>query len=68
MTGTTVQEIENAIAVLSAEELQELYAWLEQNRPQPIDVRIAADLNAGLLDVAIFGALDDAQNGRTQPF
>ena len=67
MTAMTVQEIENAIAVLSAEEVQELYAWLEQKYPLGIDTRIAADLDAGLLDKAICRALDDAKNGHTQP-
>jgi len=61
-----MQDIEHAIGKLTPEELQELYAWLEQNHPQPIDARIGSDLEAGRLDSAIFRALDDENNGRTR--
>ena len=67
MTSTTVKEIENAIVTLSADELQELYAWLEQNRPHPFDERIAADFGAGRLDAVIQEALDDGKSGRLRP-
>ena len=67
MVSSTVQEIEAAIATLSSGELQELYTWLEQTHPQPIDQRIAADLDAGLLDRAIVRALHDAEQGNTRP-
>lgn len=67
MISDTVLEIEHAIGKLSQEELQELYSWLEQNHPQPIDARIGSDLEAGRLDNAIFRALDDDNSGRTRP-
>ncbi len=67
MTTDTVQQIEQAIGRLTAEELQELYSWLERNHPQPIDARLSSDLAAGRLDGAIFRALDDESTGRTQP-
>ena len=63
----TVQEIERAIQTLSRREVEELYAWLDQHCPQPIDARIQSDLAAGHLDKAINRALDDEKNGRIQP-
>jgi hypothetical protein len=62
-----VQEIERAIQALSPRELEDLYSWLDQNCPQPIDIRVQSDLAAGRLDRAITRALDDEENGRVQP-
>jgi hypothetical protein len=67
MELNTVQEIEHAIAALTPQQLAELYAWLDQYDPQPIDVRIQSDLAEGRLDNAIARALDDEKNGRVQP-
>jgi hypothetical protein len=64
---STVQEIERAIGALTPRELEELYSWLDQNCPQPIDVRLESDLAAGRLDQAIHRALDDEKSGRAQP-
>jgi hypothetical protein len=63
----TVQEIEHAIAALTPQQLAELYKWLDQYDPQPIDVRIQSDLAAGRLDNVIARALDDEKNGRVEP-
>ena len=63
MTTDTVQQIEQAIATLSADELRELYAWLEQNRPHPFDEQIAADIAAGRLDKAMLQAIEDVNSG-----
>jgi hypothetical protein len=63
----TVQEIERAIRALKPQELEELYSWLDQNCPQPIDTRVQSDLAAGRLDNAIHRALDDEKNSRIQP-
>jgi hypothetical protein len=63
----TLQEIERAIRALKPRELEELYSWLDQNCPQPIDTRVQSDLAAGHLDSAIHRALDDEKNGRVQP-
>ena len=63
----TLQEIERAITALKPQELEELYEWLDQNCPQPIDSRLQSDLAAGRLDKAIHRALDDEKNGRVQP-
>lgn len=67
MSLTAVQDIERAIEGLTPPQLAELYAWLDQYDPQPIDVPLQADLAAGRLDNAIARALDDEKNGRFQP-
>jgi hypothetical protein len=64
---STVQEIARAIGALKPQELEELYSWLEQNCPQPIDTRVQSDLAAGRLDKALHRALDDENYGRVQP-
>jgi hypothetical protein len=43
MSLNTVQEIEHAIRALTPSELEELYAWLDQHCPQPIDRQLKAD-------------------------
>jgi hypothetical protein len=67
MSQDTVKQIERAIGALNPREIEELYAWLEQHCPSPIDGRVQSDLAAGRLDSAIHRALDDEKNGRTQP-
>ena len=67
MTTSTIEDIEAAITTLSADELQELYAWLERNRPHPFDERIAADFAAGRLDKVLLEALEDEKNGNFRP-
>jgi hypothetical protein len=62
-----VQEIERAIDALTPQELGELFSWLDQHHPHPLDVRMASDLKAGRLDAAIQRALDDERNGRVRP-
>jgi hypothetical protein len=67
MNLNTVQEIEHSIAALTPQQLAELYAWLDQYDPQPIDARLQNDLAAGHLDNSIARALDDEKHGRTEP-
>jgi hypothetical protein len=67
MSLNTVQEIERAIRALTPSELEELYAWLDQHFPQPIDAQLKADLDAGRLDDRIHRALADHKAGNTQP-
>jgi hypothetical protein len=67
MARMTVKEIERTIQGLTVQQMQELYTWLEEHYPQPIDVRLKADLSAGRLDGAIDRALADEENGRTRP-
>ena len=64
---STIQEIERAIRALKPRELQELYSWLDENCPQPLDSRVQSDLAAGRLDKAIHRALDDENNGGGRP-
>ena len=68
MSLNTVQEIERAIGALSRRELEELYAWLDQHCPQPIDAQLKADLDAGRIDNRINRVLADHKAGKTQPF
>jgi hypothetical protein len=63
---STVPEIERAIAALSPKELEELYAWMDRNFPQPIDAQIQADPEAGRLDARINRALADHKAGDTR--
>lgn len=67
MPLNTIGDIERAIESLSQDELNQLYRWLDQNHPQPIDARIQSDLAAGRLDAAMQRALDDESNDRVEP-
>jgi len=62
----TVQELENAIAKLSPEELAELRAWFRERDQEEWDRQIARDSEAGKLDKLIAQAKRDyaAGNGR----
>jgi len=66
MSISKVKEIERAIGSLTPQEVEELYVWLEQHFPQPIDARLQVDLAAGRLDTAIQHALDDEKDGRVR--
>ena len=63
----TVQEIERAIDALTPQQIEELYAWLDQRHPQLIDVQLKADLDAGRIDNGISRALADHKAGNIQP-
>lgn len=67
MSPRTLEEVERAIGALTPQEVQELYVWLDQHFPQPMDTRVQSDLSAGSLDTAIQRALDDEENGRLRP-
>ena len=67
MSLNTVHEIERAIRTLTPPELEELYAWLDEHCPQPIDVQLKADLEAGRIDDRINRALADHKTGNTRP-
>jgi hypothetical protein len=62
----TVREIERAIDTLTAQQMEELYVWLDQHHPQPINAQLKADLDAGRIDDRISRALADHQAGNTQ--
>jgi hypothetical protein len=67
MAPRTVKDIERAIETLSPEQITELYTWLDQHYPQPIDIRLQTDIAEGRLDSALDRALDDEKNGRVRP-
>jgi hypothetical protein len=67
MALSKVQEIERAIRALQPREFEELYSWLDENCPQPLDTHLRSDLTAGRLDKAIHRALDDEGSGRVRP-
>jgi hypothetical protein len=67
MSLNTVHEIERAIRTLTPSELEELYAWLDEHCPQPIDTQLKADLEAGRIDDRINRALADHKAGNTRP-
>lgn len=66
MASSSLKEIESAIQQLTRQEIEELYAWLDEHYREAIDVRIKADMAAGRLDASIDRALEDERNGRTR--
>ncbi len=67
MSLNTIKEIERAIGALTPREIEELYVWLDQHCPAPIDTGVQSDLAAGRLDTAIQRTLDDEKNGHVKP-
>ena len=63
---STVQEMKHAIGKLSAPELEELHAWMEEHYPQVIDAQFKAELDAGRMDTSIRQALADHKAGSTR--
>ena len=66
MELSTVQQIERAIAGLSAEERDGLLAWVDQQYAQPIDVQLQQDLLSGRLDDRLMLALAEDGTGKTR--
>ena len=63
----TVHEIERAIDALTPQQIEELYVWLDQRHPQPIDAQLKAAIDAGRFDDRIARAVADHKAGRTEP-
>lgn len=63
----SVREIEIAIAQLSAQELAELMAWLENYHAQMWDKQIEEDLEAGRLDALLAEVDKEYEAGSGQP-
>jgi hypothetical protein len=63
----TLQEIKRAIDALTPQQIEELYEWLDQRHPKPIDAQLKTDLDAGRIDERINRALADHKAGNTQP-
>jgi len=61
---TTVSEIERAISALSPTELDELYAWMDQDCA--IDAQLKSDLDAGRIDECVARALAGHRAGNTR--
>jgi len=57
MSLTSIQDIERAIDALPPQELAELYAWIDQHRPQNSVQSGATVFEQGL---GLFGSPDDA--------
>jgi hypothetical protein len=64
---TNLRDIEKAIDQLAPHDYEELLRWMDE-RPQPIDLQLEADLDAGRLDELIDRAKADHQAGRTIAF
>ena len=62
----TVQEIEQAVAQLSKDQLAEFRAWYEQFNAEAWDRQIEEDIAAGKLDALADAAIADHQAGRTK--
>lgn len=62
----TVQEIEQAVAQLSKDQLAEFRAWYEQFNADEWDRQIEEDIVAGKLDDLADAAIADHQAGRTK--
>ena len=65
----SLKDIETAIGNLAPQEYDELLNWLsEYTPPQPIDLQLKTDLEAGRMDERIRRAKADYEAGRTTPF
>jgi hypothetical protein len=62
----SIPEIERAIDALTPQQINELYRWLDQRHPLPIDAQLKTDLEAGRIDDRINRALADHKAGNTQ--
>ena len=63
----SVKEIESAITQLSAKDLAELMAWLENHYAQMWDKQIEDDLEAGRLDALLAEVDNEHEAGLSQP-
>jgi hypothetical protein len=63
----SVQELENAIRQLSADDFAQLAQWIDEYRADKWDQQIEADIRAGRLDEAGRRADVDFDSGRCTP-
>jgi hypothetical protein len=63
---TTIDEIENAVRALSADQLAKFRAWFEEFDAARFDEKIARDAGAGRLDQLADRALADRRAGRVR--
>jgi hypothetical protein len=64
MSTMTLEDIEKAIADLSAEQLDRFRAWFEKFEAARFDQKIERDAEAGRLDQLAEQALADFRDGR----
>ena len=62
----TLEEIEQAVAQLSKDQLAEFRAWYEKFDAEAWDRQIEADVAAGKLDALADAAIADYKAGRTK--
>ncbi len=63
---SSVQEIEKAIGTLSPQELEELYAWMDERYARAVDAKMEGDLGAGAMDNRIRQAMAERAAGKTR--
>lgn len=63
----SVKEVEDAITQLSAKELTELMAWLEEYHAQMWDKQIEEHLEAGRLDAMLADVDKEYESGLSRP-
>jgi hypothetical protein len=63
----TIEELESAVASLSAQELSHFSKWFEEFMADQWDRKIEADILEGRLDAAGKRADDDFDAGRCKP-
>ncbi len=63
---TKLEEIEAAVAELSAEDLKKFRAWLDELEERLFDEKIARDAKAGKLDKLEAKAREDLKAGRVK--
>ena len=64
---SSVAEIEQAIAKLSAQEFVEFERWFDEERNRKWDQQIEADSASGALDFLLKEVEEDIAQGRTRP-
>ena len=63
---STLEEIEKAVAELSAEQLSRFRAWFDEFEAARFDQKIERDAKSGRLDRLAEQALADFRNGRAR--
>ena len=64
---TKLEQIEQAVAALSAEELRKFNRWFKAFQARQFDYQIERDIKCGKLDKIGRRALADHKAGRTKP-
>ena len=62
----TVEDLEKAVAKLTARELDRFRAWFDEFDSARFDAKIERDVQAGKLDRLADAAVDDVRKGRAR--